>query len=45
MIYTARVRRSGAWLSIDVPELPGIYSQACRLDRVERARGKRTQRV
>jgi len=35
MIYTARVRRSGAWLSIDVPELPGIYGQACRLDRVE----------
>jgi predicted RNase H-like HicB family nuclease len=35
MIYTARVRRSGAWWAIDVPELPGVYSQARRLDRVE----------
>jgi hypothetical protein len=45
MIYTASARRSGAWVSIDVAELPGIYSQARRLDRVERARGKRTQRA
>ena len=35
MIYTARVRRSGAWWAIDVPELPGVYSQTRRLDRVE----------
>jgi predicted RNase H-like HicB family nuclease len=35
MTYTARVRRSGAWWAIDVPELPGVYSQARRLDRVE----------
>jgi predicted RNase H-like HicB family nuclease len=35
MMYTARVRRSGAWWAIDVPELPGVYSQARRLDRVE----------
>jgi predicted RNase H-like HicB family nuclease len=35
MRYTARARRSGAWWAIDVPELPGVYSQARRLDRVE----------
>ncbi len=35
MKYTVRVRRSGAWWAIDVPELPGVYSQARRLDRVE----------
>jgi len=35
MTYTARARRSGAWWAIDVPELPGVYSQARRLDRVE----------
>ena len=35
MTYTARSRRSGAWWAIDVPELPGVYSQARRLDRVE----------
>jgi predicted RNase H-like HicB family nuclease/predicted XRE-type DNA-binding protein len=35
MIYTARVRRSGAWWAIDVPELPGVYSQTRRLDQVE----------
>jgi predicted RNase H-like HicB family nuclease len=35
MTYTARVRRSGAWWAIDVPELPGVYSQVRRLDRVE----------
>jgi predicted RNase H-like HicB family nuclease len=35
MTYTARVRRSGAWWAIDVPELPGVYSQARRLDRAE----------
>ena len=35
MIYTARARRSGTWWAIDIPELPGVYSQARRLDRVE----------
>ena len=35
MIYTARARRSGSWWAIDVPELPGVYSQARRLVRVE----------
>ena len=35
MIYTAKARRSGAWWAIDVPELPGVFSQARRLDRVE----------
>jgi predicted RNase H-like HicB family nuclease len=35
MTYTARARRSGAWWAIDIPELPGVYSQARRLDRVE----------
>lgn len=35
MTYTARARRSGAWWAIDVPELPGVFSQARRLDRVE----------
>ncbi len=34
MIYTARARRSGSWWAIDVPGLPGVYSQARRLDRV-----------
>jgi len=35
MKYTVRARRSGAWWAIDVPELPGVFSQARRLDRVE----------
>ena len=35
MTYTARARRSGGWWAIDVPELPGVYSQTRRLDRVE----------
>jgi predicted RNase H-like HicB family nuclease/predicted XRE-type DNA-binding protein len=35
MTYTARARRSGVLWAIDVPELPGVYSQARRLDRVE----------
>jgi predicted XRE-type DNA-binding protein len=34
MTYTARARRSGAWWAIDTPELPGVYGQARRLDRV-----------
>lgn len=35
MTYTARARRTGAWWAIDVPDLPGVYSQVRRLDRVE----------
>ena len=35
MTCTARARRSANWWAIDVPELPGVYSQARRLDRVE----------
>ena len=35
MMYTAMARRSGSWWAIDVPELPGVYSQARRLVRVE----------
>lgn len=33
--YTARARRSGDRWAIDVPELPGVFSQARRLDQVE----------
>jgi hypothetical protein len=35
MIYTVNARRAGAWWAIDVVELPGVFSQARRLDRVE----------
>jgi predicted RNase H-like HicB family nuclease len=35
MTYTAKAERSGSWWAIDVPELPGVYSQARRLDGVE----------
>jgi predicted RNase H-like HicB family nuclease len=33
-MYTVRARRSASWWAIDVPELPGVYTQARRLDRV-----------
>jgi predicted RNase H-like HicB family nuclease len=33
--YTAIAERDGAWWVISVPELPGVHSQARRLDRVE----------
>jgi len=33
--YTVRVRRSGAWWAIKVPEIRGVHSQARRLDTVE----------
>lgn len=33
--YTAEAELSGGWWAITVPELPGLYSQARRLDRVE----------
>jgi len=34
--YTAVARRSGRWWAIAVPELDGVFSQARRLDSVER---------
>ena len=34
--YTAVARRSGRWWAIAVPELDGVFSQARRLDGVER---------
>jgi predicted RNase H-like HicB family nuclease len=34
--YTAVARRSGRWWAITVPELDGVFSQARRLDGVER---------
>lgn len=33
--YTASCTRSGKWWAITVPELPGVFSQARRLDQVE----------
>ena len=33
--YTAIAERDGTWWAITVPELPGVFSQARRLDRVE----------
>jgi predicted RNase H-like HicB family nuclease len=33
--YLVRAVRSGRWWAIDVPELPGVLSQARRLDQVE----------
>lgn len=33
--YVARARRSGRWWAIDVPEVPGAFSQARRLDQVD----------
>jgi predicted RNase H-like HicB family nuclease len=33
--YTAEAERSGGWWSITVAELPGVFSQARRLDQVE----------
>ncbi|MGW4464189.1 hypothetical protein [Micromonospora sp. NPDC004704] len=33
--YTATCTRSGNWWSITVPELPGVFTQARRLDQVE----------
>jgi len=33
--FLVRAVRSGRWWAIDVPELPGVYSQARRLDQVE----------
>ena len=33
--YHVDVVRSGSWWAISVPELPGVFSQARRLDQVE----------
>ena len=33
--YTATAERDGSWWAIRVVELPGVFSQARRLDRVE----------
>jgi predicted RNase H-like HicB family nuclease len=35
--YTALAQRDGTWWAIRVAELPGVFSQARRLDAVERA--------
>ena len=33
--YQVKVERSGSWWAITVPELPGLFSQARRLDKVD----------
>ncbi len=35
MRYTVRAQRTGDWWAIDSPDVPGVFSQAKRLDRVE----------
>lgn len=35
MKVTAKVTRSGDWWAIEVPEVPGVFTQAKRLDQVE----------
>jgi hypothetical protein len=32
--YTVRAERSGHWWALEAPEIPGLYSQARRLDQV-----------
>ncbi|MDR1430940.1 MAG: XRE family transcriptional regulator [Propionibacteriaceae bacterium] len=34
MKVTARATRSGGWWAIEVPEIPGLFTQARRLDQV-----------
>lgn len=34
-LYQVDITRSGKWWAIEVPELPGTYSQAKRIDQVE----------
>lgn len=34
MKVTAHAVRSGAWWAVDVPEVPGVFTQARRLDQV-----------
>ena len=33
--YTVRAERSGDWWALEVPELPGVFSQARRLDQAQ----------
>lgn len=35
MKVTAKVTRSGGWWAIEVPEVPGVFTQSKRLDQVE----------
>ena len=35
MKLTAKAERSGGWWAVEVPEVPGLYTQAKRLDQVE----------
>lgn len=35
MDVTARVQRSGDYWAVEVPEVPGVFTQAKRLDQVE----------
>ncbi len=37
MNVTARARRSGGWWAVEVPEVPGVFTQARRLDQVAAA--------
>lgn len=34
MNVTAKAQRSGSWWAIEVPEIPGVFTQARRLDQV-----------
>jgi predicted RNase H-like HicB family nuclease len=34
-VYTARTARAGRWWAVRVPEVPGVFSQAKTLDKVE----------
>jgi len=34
-IYDVEITRSGKWWAIEVPDLPGTYTQAKRIDQVE----------
>ncbi|HEV7677476.1 MAG TPA: hypothetical protein VGQ42_02785 [Candidatus Dormibacteraeota bacterium] len=38
-VYTAVCVRSGDWWAVTVPEVPGVFTQARRLDQVERMAG------
>lgn len=35
--YNVKARRSGDWWALEVPDLPGVFSQAKRLDKAEAA--------
>lgn len=35
--YQVNARRSGDWWALEVPELPGVFSQAKRLDKADQA--------